>query len=186
MDFKKISFGLVFLVILVTFFLGGCATPYDVDIAQENTKRVVSNDGANKSIVLSKTTAIVKVSSYDCADPNSRDCGTAKAFSNVFGMQAIAGIKVEQYKGPVDKTGVEVQYKVAENGVPLAAVTGGTITSTAAVRSDRGTVSNTSSGGSTINNSYDEDHATNTGNDASNGNYPAQNNSTESVAVDAE
>ena len=171
---------------LALFFLSGCATTYDVKIAQENTKRVVSNDTTNKAIVDSKAKAIAKIADYKCTDPNSKDCGTAQAFAGVFGMQAIAGIKVEQYKGPVDKTGVEVQYEVAENGVPLAAVTGGTITSTAAVRSDKGTVSNTSSGGSTVNNSYDEDHATNTGNDASNGNYPAQNNSTESVEAVAD
>jgi hypothetical protein len=165
-------------LIAIAFLFTGCATPYDVKITQENTKRVVSNDGANKSIVKSKTDAIAKLaSSYECSDPDSKDCGTAMAFSNVIGMQSIAGIQTEQYKGPIDKTGVDVQYKVAENGIPLAAVIGGTVTSTAAVKSDKGTTTVNADNGATVTNTSEENHSTALGEGASSNNTPNQDNS---------
>jgi len=182
MKMKNISFWLFILFAIASLFLGGCATEETVNMADSYNDAYISYIDAESRNVGTKSNAIKEMLTFDCED-NTQACGQVKAMAGMIAAERIAGIKSNPFTLEKHATDVDAQIstvKMIGSGIPF--ITMG-IVATKAIEDDKGTVNNTSDNGSTVNNSYDEDHATNLGDDSTAGNYPDQDNETESVEV---
>ncbi len=168
----------LFAVIL----LSGCATQKTVDMADSYNAAYEAYAESEADKVDQKATAIKEVMDIDCED-NSQACGAVKAMSGMIAAERIAGIKADPFTLDRHATDIDAQIagiKAIGKGLPVLTMG---VVATKAIEDDKGTVNNNATEGSTVNNSYDEDHATNLGDDASSNNYPDHDNSSESIEV---
>ena len=167
-------------LLVLGIMLSGCATPYDVDIAQSNNATVQNHDTRQGEVAAVKARSISSIFdkiSQKCEGQDSFACGALLGLSGAMASRDIAGIETKEYKGPTQKTGVDVQYHTVDavrEGIPIA---GMAVVSYKAIDQDKGVVSNTAQEGSTVNNTYDEDHAVSTSGygDTSSTNTPSGN-----------
>lgn len=155
-----------FVVAASFLFLTACATPYDVDIARSNNATVQNHSTQQGKVAIKKAEAITGIFnklSEKCQSEDSFSCGALLGMSGAMASRDIASIKTEEYAGPVQKTGVDVQNNAVDKvgaGIPIA---GMVVVSNKAIDKDKGVVNNDASNGSAVTNSYDEDHATSVG-----------------------
>lgn len=152
------TIGLV-LTVMAVLMLSGCATPYDVDLAKEYFKDHSNHSQENTKKAYAKANAIKEVLRVDCKDDTAA-CGYAKALSGALAARDISAIQGDRYEGKSPTYSTDVQIKALETATDLAnpVVTG--VVAVKAIDKDKGVVNNTASDSSTVNNSYDEDHAT--------------------------
>jgi hypothetical protein len=105
---------MLLLVLAVTLMHSGCATMWDKDIAVSNNETIQNHDTKQAEGVKSKVDGIVKVNESVKCEDNTQACGMAKAFSSALASRDIASVQTQEYKGPVMKTGVDVQDKIVE------------------------------------------------------------------------
>jgi nitrogen fixation protein FixH len=167
---------ILILTAFAIFALSGCATQKTVDMAASYNAAYETHADKEAAKVASKATAIKEVLTYDCTD-NTEACGVAKALSGVVASIQISGIKSEPFVLEKHATDIDAQIatvKVIGNGIPI--LTMGAV-AVKAIDSDNGTVTNNSDNGSTVTNSYEENHSTALGEGASSNNTPDQDNS---------
>jgi len=155
------------LLIAVLMMFSGCATMYDVDLAKEHyTDRSTHSKEVTKRVE-AKARAITKMMTFECGDDTAA-CGMTKALAGALASRDIADIKGDAYDGKAPTYSTDVQMKVLDTVQHVAnpVVTG--VVAVKAIEQDKGSVVNQASEGATVNNSYDEDHATgiNTGDGA--------------------
>jgi len=153
----------VVLICSAALTLSGCATPYDAKIAQSNNDTVQNHDKQQGEVAKKKAESITGI--FDklaakCENTDSFACGALLGMSGAMASRDIAGIKTEEYKGPMQKTGVDAQIKVVEKAEAIVNPMVTMVVATKAIDKDKGVVNNNASENSTVNNSYDEDHAT--------------------------
>ncbi len=180
---KKLIFRILLMAVtLLTLFLNGCATQQTVDMAESYNNAYVAHVANDQMAIQSKATAIKETFDYDCKD-GTEACGVAKALSAVIASRDIASIQPAPFTLQKHATDVDAQIKaldVVGDGIPV--ITMGAV-AVKAIDDDNGTVNNNADNGATVNNSFDEDHATNFGETGTASNLPAQNNSSESTEV---
>jgi hypothetical protein len=143
----------MFLMMLVAVMFSGCATMWDKDIAVSNNQTIQNHDTKQAEGVKSKVDGIVKVNESVKCEDNTQACGMAKAFSAALASRDISSVTTQEYKGPVMKTGVDVQDKLVDKvgaQLPLAVV--------ATVQAEKGTGDHNevNTGGGDINKSFNK------------------------------
>jgi len=154
-------------LIAVLMMLSGCATMYDVDLAGKHyTDRSTHSKEVTKRIE-AKARAIERLMAVECNEDTAA-CGSVRSLSGAIAAREIADIKGDAYDGKAPTYSTDVQMKVLDTvqHVVNPVVTG--VVAVKAIEQDKGSVVNQASDGATVNNSYDEDHATgiNTGDGA--------------------
>jgi len=136
------------LLLVVGIMFSGCATYFDRDIASENNKTIQNYDTQQKEVAVKKADAISimfeKITSR-CQD-NTFACGAVNSMAGALASRDIAGIETKKYDGPMQKTGVDAQIKVAEKA---GEITLG-IALTESVRKGKGDTTTVDSGGGPI------------------------------------
>ena len=146
-------------LLLSALLLAGCATPYDVDLQREHKEDKISHNEQATLRVNAKATAIKDVMVVDCQDDTAA-CGMARAFAGALAAREIASIKSDPYEGKAPTLGTDVQTRALETAAQgIMPITLGVV-SVKAIDKDKGSVTNNASDSSTINNSYEENHAT--------------------------
>lgn len=166
LNLKNLQFKKLFILLTCVIGLSACATPYDVDIVESNNKTFQNHDTQQANVVEKKTGAIEGIFTRiadRCADSESFECGALLGLSGSMASRDIASIETKVYKGPVQKSGIDVQIKALDTAQSVAnpVVTGAV--SITAIKKDKGSTKIDAKEGSEVSYEYREDHATSLG-----------------------
>ena len=178
----------IIAMIMVLFMAVGCASREDVQISEQfygaHNMHVVeqTTQVATKSVAIQETMEVV------CEKDSSGDvnayCVALAMIMKKDAAEAIAGIKADEFNQDRPMNGNEaIVDGLIETGNTLTkiapSITMGIVVSKA-IEKDKGSVSNYADNGATVNNSYEESHATNVGSDnIANNNQPGAGSSEE-------
>ena len=164
------------IIAIFALSLTGCATQHTVDMAQSYNDAYVTHTANQQMTVDSKAKAIKDMMTFEC-DEDSQACGAVKAMAGMIAAEKIAGIKGDAFTLEKHATDVDAQIKLIDgvsNGIPFLTIG---VVAVKAINDDNGTVNNNADDGSSVTNSYEEDHTTNFGDESTVSSQPDQDNS---------
>ena len=175
-----------YLIWLPIVLLMGCASKEDVQMTQAYFNASNRFEQEQTEQVEVKSTKIAEVMSFECPEgtQGTELCGMAKAYAGALASTTIAGIQTKEFKLKPMKTAIDAQIKVAEvvgGGIPFFTV--GAV-SVKAIDKDKGSVKNEVHDGGTIDNKYEESHATSFGDESPTTNSPTKGDSTKTFTDD--
>jgi hypothetical protein len=178
---KNVVRCIVYVMAVIYFYLlTGCATQKTVDMASSYNAAHNSHVTAEAKKVATKSKAIQEMLTFDCKE-NTEACGAVKAMAAMVAAERIAGIEAAPFTLERHATDIDAQQdaiKAVSKGIPLLTMG---VVAVKAIDDDKGVVNNNASEGSTVNNTYDEDHTTNFGDESSVSSQPNQDNSSEVI-----
>lgn len=149
-----------YLMLALLVLMSACATPYDVEINESFDDVIEDHQVQQSAQVASKATAIQQMfSSLNCVEDTAA-CGAINALAAALGSREIREIKAQAFTQERSVTGASVQKATVEAiGDGIEVLTLGFV-SYKAIDKDKGSVSNRTGDGGTIENVLDEDHTT--------------------------
>lgn len=167
------------LVVTALLTLVGCATREDVQMIQAHYDTRSNFDTQQTLDVNNKADGIRSTMNFDCGDATGTEaCGALKAVGKMWAAEKIASIERQEYGERKPKTSLDVQEAVgikALSGIPV--ITMGVVAYKNAAE-QKGNTTISSDNASTVNTTYEEQHATALADGSSANNQPDQDNST--------
>lgn len=164
----------------------GCAFKEDVQMTQAYYNASNRFEQEQTEQVEVKSTTIAEVMSFECPQgtEGTELCGMAKAYAGALASTTIAGIQTKEFKLKPMKTSVDAQIVALEklgDGIPFFTI--GAV-SVKAIDKDKGSVSNNVNNGGSIDNKFEENHATSFGDESPTTNAPSRGDSTKTFTDD--